>query len=233
MSVVYPADPEPEPPKPGILQEASMHPVLAVLVIILGALALGFLVSKLRGGSSSASTQSSGQPQVLYVPTSNTFANISETDGGGTDGAPAPPGPTFPISATVRDQIASSTYDKQYGGVAVFATPATNAGGGHNTGFVPFGSQIQLLSQATGTPYGGPGGGGSSTYYLTPQGYINSQDVVLSSSGSSGGAGGTGRGAYTPIEWPHLFHSNLMTHEAIMDGEHTPFMQGFHPRLMR
>lgn len=201
MAVVYPGSgPLPDgggAPAPStgsrLVSFAEQHIVLAAVFLIGLALAIGYLVNKVRGGAASASSAANQQPQTLYVPTSNTFENVyTTTDSGNTVTNTTPPtspggsaGPTFPITATVRQAIASSPYDKQYGGVAVFATPATNAFGGHNTGFVPFGSSIQLLSQTTGTPYS-DSSGGSSTYYLTPQGYISAQDVVLP--GSSGGS---------------------------------------------
>lgn len=82
-------------------------------------------------------------------------------------------------TGTVRQAISGSSYDKQYGGVYTFKTPATAAGGGTGDVVVPFGSQIQILGTAIGTPYGGTSGGGSNLYYLTPEGYISAQDVTI------------------------------------------------------
>lgn len=104
------------------------------------------------------------------------------SSGGSAGGSSGGSSSGFPKTGTVR-ATTGSQYDQQYGGVELFATPATNAFGGHNVATVPFGSSIQLLSQTSGTPYSDTSGG-SSTYYLTPQGYINSQDVT----GIGGGA---------------------------------------------
>lgn len=98
--------------------------------------------------------------------------------------APPPPPPTpapeWPKTGTVRKST-GSTWDNQYGGVYIFATPATAAGGGRGVSTVPFGSTIQLLGKVTGAPYGGPTGGGSNVYYQVAGGYINSQDVAVAS----------------------------------------------------
>lgn len=205
-----------------------MHPVLTVLLVLGTAILLGFLVSKLRGSSSTNSTNS-GQPQVLYVPTSNTFETNTTTatithplpiDSSGPGPTPAPPPSPppspFPTMGMVRASTGSS-YDKQYGGVYTFTGPATVAGGGKTDQVVPFGSSIQILGQYNGAPYGGSEGG-STSYYLTPQGYISAQDVTLESVN-------TGSGNYSPIELPAIFHHNR---ELDMGLAHNI---GHHPRL--
>ena len=235
MSVVYPADPEPEPPKPGILQEASLHPVLAVLVIILGALALGFLVSKLRGSASASSTQSSGQPQVLYVPTSNTFETITDT--GGTSGIIPPIGPAFPTHAFVGTVRASGQFPAWD---ALHSGPPIRSGPGGNdpiVGYAPWGSTLSLGTPVNGdsNQSGDPSSPGSTQWLpvLSGQGgYISRADLSgLNAGAPSNTVEGTGSGGLTPLGWHGFLTHNLAGHDALSNGEHTVFNRGHHPRF--
>jgi hypothetical protein len=88
MAIVYPTtDPgtlpaPPESPIQRTLDFAGQHVVLAGVLTLGIALLIGFLVHKLRGGSSSISSSTTDQqPQTLYVPTQNTYENFySATD---------------------------------------------------------------------------------------------------------------------------------------------------------
>lgn len=162
----------------------TTHEKVALGVLVAGVAGYAFYKKSKAGSSSSNAMPSVGQPVDQYgnplYPTNLSGVYSQQPGGSFSTGTGGTATQALPSVGTVRQAIGTSQYDKQYGGVAVFATPATNAGGGHNTGFVPFGSSVQILGQAQGTPYGGVGGSGSSLYYLTPQGYINSQDVTFS-----------------------------------------------------
>src|SRR5579859_6724693 len=104
MAVVYPTnDPQPvQPVHPGLVQEAETHPIWAVVIVGVLAVAAYAVISRLRGSSSASSTPAAAQtPTTEYVPTRNYFVNIAEggqqpptpTPGGPLPPVPGPPGP--------------------------------------------------------------------------------------------------------------------------------------------
>lgn len=212
MAIVYPATPAAEPRWYDRLQT---HPVAAFAGILILGLLVGFLISKLRGTSASAATtatSSNASPDVLYYPTQNTFENINTTSdsynqtttnnpppsSGGSSG-----GLQFPLTAKVRASTGSS-FDKKYGGVYLFSTPATGAFGGHSLSTVPFGSAITLFSETQGSPYAS--GESDTNWFQTSGGYISEHDVILPSTpllapGPGGLNPGTGMGGLSVLDW--------------------------------
>src|SRR6516162_2341328 len=75
---------------PGIMERIEEHPIAALFIALVVAVAIGFLISKVRGTSSSSTTTTNapgtsqglpttdaqGRP-VYYVPTSNTFLDYN------------------------------------------------------------------------------------------------------------------------------------------------------------
>jgi hypothetical protein len=111
MAVVYPTNddpqPVPQPVHPGLVQEAELHPIWAVVIVGVLAIAAYAVISRLRGtAASSSSTPAAAQtPTTEYVPTRNYFINVSKggqqpptptptpTPGGPVPPVPGPPGP--------------------------------------------------------------------------------------------------------------------------------------------
>lgn len=88
MSVVYPQDPgnlpPPSPPSPGsqIVTQVENHPLVAGVLVLALALAIGYVIHKIfSASSSSTNTSDANGPQTLYVPTSNTFETINTISG--------------------------------------------------------------------------------------------------------------------------------------------------------
>lgn len=145
-------------------------PNFAWLLIVAGGLGVGWYFKN---------RASNNQPASVLDNTAQTASGTGPVDTSGNSGNNNPNVQPTSKKGTVRQQIPTSTYDKQYNGVAVFLYPATPASGGVVAGFVPFGSSIDILSgPVQGKPYSATSG--SSVYYLTPFGYINSQDVTIS-----------------------------------------------------
>lgn len=153
--------------------------IMALIVFVVAFIAYNYIFKK---KSTAATTVASAAIPTYGRATiyNQEFKQYPVTPGVGIAPTFSPPmtTPNFPRTATVRAST-GSVYDKQYGGVYLFSTPATPAGGGTSTTTVPFGSSITLLDSANGQPYGGSSGGGSSLYYRTAGGYISAQDVSL------------------------------------------------------
>lgn len=90
--VIYPAQGQPQGGGGGgIMTRIEEHPVVALMIGLIFAIAAGYLISKLRGTASSTSTSTTNQPgtsqglpttdaqgnKVYYVPTSNTFLDYN------------------------------------------------------------------------------------------------------------------------------------------------------------
>lgn len=187
MAVVYP-DPAPAPEPAGIGGQLtsffSQHIVLAGALLIALALAVGYAINKIRGGSSSStSTTSSQQPQTLYVPTQNTFENVyTTTDSGNTTTTNNPPAPSGPSGAGPS-------------GTATVTLPGgdplrPNAGPNGQLAIIPFGTQL-TLGPASAGDLNRPGG--STTWYATD---FNGQPGWVSAEGLNitGASNGPGQG---------------------------------------
>lgn len=89
MSVVYPVDDTsslpPTPPKPSALEFIANHLLLSIGLGLIAAVALGYVLNKIRGGGSSAATNAAPSPtgpgNTVYVPTENTFLNYTAITG--------------------------------------------------------------------------------------------------------------------------------------------------------
>lgn len=142
MAVVYPTDGPPAPPESTggrLANFVDQHIVLSIALALGVAVVIGFLINKLRGGS--ASSSASGQPQTLYVPTSNTFINSSTTQGGYQQ-------------ATVRQQYqgadpsTTQAWDAQGLGIPIRGTLQGGSTSNDILGYIPFGAQVEI----TGSP---------------------------------------------------------------------------------
>lgn len=146
MAVVYPTDGPPAPPESTggrLATFVDQHIVLSIALALGVAVVIGFLINKLRGGSSSSSA--SGQPQTLYVPTSNTFINSSTTTGAQEMG-----------TARQQYQGANPTltqaWDASHPGIPVRSDTNGGLNGDANIiGYIPWGSQVTI----TGSPVAG------------------------------------------------------------------------------
>src|SRR5690348_13263789 len=135
MAVVYPTNGPPAPPEStgGRLADfVDQHIVLSIALALLIAVVIGFLINKLRGGGTSSA---SGQPQTLYVPTSNTFITSSTTTGAQERG-------------TARQQYQGANpsltqgWDASHPGIPVRSDTSGGLNGDANIlGYIPWGSQ--------------------------------------------------------------------------------------------
>lgn len=192
MSVVYPEPAPAAPPASAgsrLMTFAGNHIVLAGVMLLALALAVGYLVNKVRGGSSTSS--STQQPQTLYVPTQNTFENVyTTTDSGNTTTNNNPSGPSGTGPA----------------GTATVTLPGgdplrPNAGPNGQIAIIPFGAQLTLGPASAGDP-NRPNG--STTWYPTDYngqpGWVSAEGLNITGTpalapGPGGVNPGTGSGA--------------------------------------
>lgn len=166
--------------------EWAKSPKGLIVLTIAALLALYLIVKRsenAQAAASGSSTEPTGNAQdQSTLPGNGTFngphnpPGDGEHDGQQAIGSPILKVPSFPLSATIRSS-SGSTYDKQYGGVYYFATPATGAFGGKSVGVLPFGSAVSLIGSTQGTAYS-PSGGSTLWYQLANGGWINSHDVT-------------------------------------------------------
>lgn len=166
--------------------EWAKSPRGLIVLTIAAMIALYLIVKRAESATAAAETTSpSGDAnnQSLTQPGNGTFNGPHNPSGDGSQDGQQPvtvndtsSNGSFPKSATVRASSGSS-YDKQYGGVYYFATPATGAFGGQSIATLPFGSAISLIGSTQGTAYSSSGGS-TLWYQLANGGWINSHDVT-------------------------------------------------------
>lgn len=204
MAVVYPTNGPPVPPEPStgsrLASFVDQHIVLSIALALGVAVVIGFLINKLRGGSSSSANQ---QPQTLYVPTSNTFITSSTTQGGYNQ-------------ATIRqryqgaDPAITAAYDASHAGVPLRGTLQGGSTSNNILGIIPWGAQVEITGnpQAGQSQWGDASLPGSNTLWYPVQYNGQSGEVSAYDISAINGAGGpldSSSGATTPGGLPINF----------------------------